>query len=284
MSLIRGIRSITHEYSRDYKDQTEQHGNVVSSVVLETSDDDDFYVKIANAWPESIILSARIISERNFDSDLFVEITNGSASLGRNCIYSAPLFHSASEIKNKDNFCSKVCIRYENVGEFLINNKLNSFFGNSFDDYEIRFAANNIIFEQKFGKLSASVSEKLAGTSISAHITAHHLYPYGGFFRYGAHPEEIEPCFFQVIVEKTKTAIRILRSKKILASMSEGVNLDFPQGTLQQKSLYDGLLSGESKIFLTNKITSKSCTYKSNSIHHISATNLIKINFIKEEE
>lgn len=285
MSLIRGIRSMVREYSREDKDQTEPNENIVSSIVLETSDDDDFYVKIANAWPESIILSARIIPERNFASDLFAEITNGSASLGKNYIYSAPLFHSASEIKNKDNFCSKACIKYENVGEFLMDNKLNSFFGNSFDDYEIKFAVDNVIFEREFMKLSASVFEKLAGTSISsASTTTHHLYPYGGFFRHGAHSEEIESCFFQVIVEKAKTAIRILRSKKILASLSEGVKLDFPQGAPQPKSLYDDLLNGESKIVLINKITSKSCTYKSNSVYHISATNLIKINFIKEEE
>ena len=85
-------------------------------------------------------------------------------------------------------------------------------------------------------------------------------------------------------MEKAKTAIRILRSKKIIASMSEGVKLDFPQGAPQPKSLYDDLLNGESKIVLINKITSQSCTYKSNSVNHISATNLIKINFIKEEE
>ena len=61
MSLIRGIRSMVREYSREDKDQTEPNENIVSSIVLETSDDDDFYVKIANAWPESIILSAPII-------------------------------------------------------------------------------------------------------------------------------------------------------------------------------------------------------------------------------
>lgn len=284
MSLIRGIRSMVREYSRDERGRTEQNENVVSSVVLETSDDEDFYVKIANAWPESIILSGRIIAEKIFDSALFAEISNGMASLGKNYVYSAPLFHSASEIKSKENFCSRICIKYENVGEFLMNNKTNSFFGNSFDDYEMKFEADDFVFVREFPKLSASVPEKLAGTSGSTQTATHHLYPYGGFFRYGAHSEEMEACFFQVMAEKSKTTIRILRSKKIFASLSEGIKLDFPQGAPQQKSVYDGLLSGESRIFLTNKITSESCVYKSNSVHHISATNLIKINFIKEEE
>ena len=284
MSLIRGIRSMVREYPRDERGRTEQNENVVSSVVLETSDDEDFYVKIANAWPESIILSGRIIAEKNFDSALFAEISNGMASLGKNYVYSAPLFHSASEIKSKDNFCSRICIKYENVGEFLMNNKTNSFFCYFFDDYEMKFEADDFVFVREFPKLSASVPEKLAGTSGSTQTATHHLYPYGGFFRYGAHSEEMEACFFQVIAEKSKTAIRILRSKKIFASLSEGIKLDFPQGTPQQKSVYDGLLGGESRIFLTNKITSEGCVYKSNSVHHISATNLIKINFIKEEE
>lgn len=287
VSLIRGIRSMIN--ARDYAIETERNEDIALSVVLETSEDENCYVKITNAWPESITLNARMFSEKAFDSAICAQVLKGAVKLGKILIYSSPTFHSASEIKNKNNFCSKLCIKYENVGEYVCNQNKSNFSGETFDDYEIKFLDKNIIFEKDFSYLLSSFSEQLAEKAkVGSEKTkqAYRMYPYGGFFKQGAHPEEIEECFFQIVLENSKPTIRILRAKKVFANMPKNIDADFLEAEVetQKFSLYDDFLNGKCKISLINKSSEESGFYKSDSVQHISDSDLIKIHFTKEKE
>lgn len=262
MSLIRGIRSMMQEYSRDFWRKSDQAENAVESFVLESSDDGDFAVILANDWPESITLNAKIFGIKNFDKFIFAESLKEQNSFGKNQIYATPNFHSVSEIKNKEMFCSKIQIKLD--GE--IDQEIS-------EDFDVKFAQNssdeNVIFEKDFVQTTASFSEQYGAQKIPE------LHPYGGFFRPESFLEEIEQCWFQVLVESRKTALRIWRESKIPAK-------NLAQNS-SKNTLKDDLFEGKCQIILCNKNTSESCVYKSDSTQKNSSSDCIKIHFIKQE-
>lgn len=266
MSLIRGIRSIIHEYSRDLWSKSEQNENNVESLILETSDDDDPSISIANIWLESITLNAKIFAISNFDKTIYAESLKGQNSFGKNQIYATPNFHSASEIKNKEVFCSKILIKLDGEIDREISN-----------DFELKFMQfssdqsdkTDVIFEKQFETISTSFSEQYGSEKSPK------LHPYGGYFFNEIDPEKIELCWFQILVENRKTAIRILTSSTISTKN--------PAKNLQNISLKNDILQGKCQILLRNKNTNESCTYKSNSAQKISSPNCLKIHFIKHE-
>ncbi|MBR1733967.1 MAG: hypothetical protein IJ730_00715, partial [Alphaproteobacteria bacterium] len=197
MSLIRGIRTIAQEYSRsmDKMDNSIQHNE--SYILLEAGDDEDCIIKIVNSWPKNIELTARMIPEFNFDNSVCVEVNEDGKNLGKTNIYLSPSFHSTSEIKNKNNICSKLILKYE--GTFGIDQK--DFFGDASEDFEIKFFEDKIILKKEFLTQHTSIIEPL-------NKTTYPIYPYGGFFEYGAHPKEIESCIFQTKSENLKSTIR----------------------------------------------------------------------------
>ena len=261
MSLIRGIRSMVQEYSRSYIVVNDKNEDIGSNVILAVGDDEDCAIQIVNLWPETIMLTAKMIPEKRFNKTLYVEATKDTKSLGRNSIYSSSsIFCSTSEIKNNNSICSKLVLRYEGSGVFSINQKKRDFFGNSFDDYELKFAKDTVLFEKEFLALSGSISEQITEKM------PYKIYPYGGFYEYGVHPKEIASCFFHIK----------LPSGQIFVGIKEF-------SPSQKMNLYDEVLGGACGFLLANKSTGEQCRYKSNNLSHISGTDLIKIVFIREE-
>ncbi len=290
MSLIRGIRSMVQEYSRSYIVVNDKNEDIGSNVLLAVGDDEDCAIQIVNLWPETIMLTAKMIPEKRFNETLYVEATKDTKSLGRNSIYSSSsIFCSTSEIKNNNSICSKLVLRYEGSGVFSINQKKRDFFGNSFDDYELNFAKDTVLFEKEFLALSGSISEQITEKM------PYKIYPYGGFYEYGVHPKEIASCFFHIKPENSKSTITSWAFNKFMAKFGVDPSKDsrLPSGQIfigikefspsQKMNLYDEVLGGTCGFLLANKSTGEQCRYKSNNLSHISGTDLIKIVFIREE-
>lgn len=289
MSLIRGIRSMVQEYARSSAVANNQNEDVISNVLLAVGNDEDCSVQIMNLWPETVVLTAKMIPEKEFNESLYVEAIKDTNSFGKNSIYSLPIFCSTSEIKNKNAVCSKLVLRYEGSGIFLMNRKKQDFFGDSFDEYELKFTKDAVLFEKEFLTFGTAVTEQIAEKM------PYKIYPYGGFYEYGAHPKEVASCFFHIKPENSKSAIVSWTFNKFAAKFGIDPSKDagLPSGQSfvgikefspsQKVNLYDELLGGACKFLLANKSTGKQCQYKSNNLSHISGTNLIKIVFIKEE-
>lgn len=269
MSLIRGIRSIIHEYSHDSLSNSEQNRNAVGSLILETSGDTDFRIKILKDWPQSITINTKLRAIQDFDKSISVEVLKGQHSFGSNQIYATPNFHAASEIKKKDLLRSKIQIILD--GE--IDEKISKDFKLQFTQ---KFSDKNVIFEKNFGKTVASFSEQYDSQKTPK------LHLYGGFFRSGATLEEIESCCFQALVDNNKTALRILRLSKIFATKTPISDVIQDQN-LDQNSLKDDLFGGKLQIILYNKNTNESCVYESDSAQKESSKDCYKIHLIKQE-
>jgi hypothetical protein len=123
MSLIRGMRSLSYGYARDFIPVPETEENILSCVTLESdSEEVECSVKVANAWPDFISLNARMIPSKIL-SDAVAERFENGRSLGKNQIYLSPIIYHNSSLKNPNSFCSKVVIRFENSGEYFMNHK-----------------------------------------------------------------------------------------------------------------------------------------------------------------
>ena len=300
MSLIRGIRSLSYGYARDFIPVPETEENILSYVMLESCNEGiEYDVKVANSWPDFIALNTRMIPTKVL-SDVFAERFENGKSLGKNRIYLSPIIYHSSSIKNSHSFCSKIVIKFENSGEYFMNQKKHSFLNKTFDDYDLKFGAEgDYLFEKNFLISSGAVIERftrsigkdttLEGSLEKAPIR---IYPYAGFYEHGAHPQEIESCAFQINSGEGASAIKIAK----LSSFAK-TEIDPTQNTIletglrfigisdfspsQKVNLYDELLSGACTISVTNRNTKEICEYKSRGLTHIANTDLININFIK---
>lgn len=267
--------------------------NDARSIVLKADYSKTCDIKLVNFPPKNIVLSARIIPQRTF-SDVVVERIENENKLANNHIYTAPIFHSLSEIKNQNNICSRIIIKYENSGTYYFGQQKNNFFGKEFDEYNMKFA-NDVadeLFCKNFLVLTDSITENVI-KSISIR-QQYRFYPYGGFYEYGIHPRGIESCIFQIKEENQKSAIRSWTYSRFTSkfgrdpsqneTMSDGsVFVGVTQLSASHKNnLYDELADGACKITLVNKKNGEEQIYKSSSLLHFSGTDLIEINFIKE--
>lgn len=303
MSLIRGVRALSYKYTHDSVQVPDTEEKIVSSIILDSDGENtNCHAIFMNLWPESISLTARIVPTKITNKTIAERYENG-ISLGKNQIYTSPIIYHSSSLKNHNSFCSKLSIQFENSGEFILNNKKTNFYQNKFNEYEIIFKDDNKrLFEKEFLVSNTNVEERfvkkigqptlIAGTSEKA---AYQIYPYGGFYEYGVHPQEIESCVFQINSGDSKSAIKISKLSSFSKigidpttnnKLNDGMNFIGIQSfsASQKKNLYDDLLSGDCKISITNRETKEKCQYKSNGVIHISNTDLITINFIKKEE
>ncbi|GHU12714.1 hypothetical protein FACS189449_06890 [Alphaproteobacteria bacterium] len=300
MFLSKGIRSISKGYIRDFTEVHDTEENIKSSVTLEMGND-NCMVKLLDSWPDSVSLNASISCEK-IESSAFVERIENSKSLGKNSIYKSPIIDGNSGIKNHNSFCSKVTIFFENSGEYITENERNIFFDRSFDDYVMDFEKkDNILFEKDFMTVGAPIIEKYVsalgeflrdeGSSGKASLK---IYPYGGFYEYGTHPKNIELCVFQTAADSKITSIII---NQMTTLISHGINPFADQllksGTPfvglkgikeeQKTNLYDDIKNGLCTIALKDVTNGDSKSYKSSSLIHIQNTNLITINFIRND-
>lgn len=300
MSIVRGIRSVTCGYTRDFILVPETEERMESCLILETqSDNECLNSEIFYSFPEMINLTARIIPHKLFPS-VFAERIENNISLGKNNIYETPLIHKDSPLVNKNTFCSKLTLQFENSGEYFFSKKWYHFFKKSFEEYEICFSFHdNVIFEKNFLLTSENIVEKIFKSKLSSHPSEdeknlYRAYPYAGFYSYGAHPHEIESCIFQINSANLHTEIKLWKLNSFKSKFGFDATIDTAlegdarfigvkhfTGT-QKLSLYEELTQGMCQFTLINLNTEEKNIYKSNNILHVSGTDLLKISFIKE--
>ncbi|MDR3187457.1 MAG: hypothetical protein LBT63_03465 [Holosporaceae bacterium] len=298
MTILRGIRSLSETYDRDFPGVADTDENISSVVVFETEDEFSS-IKLANSWPDFVALDAST-SPMALAGAATVERIEIDRNLGKTSIYNAPKIDAQSHITNTASCCSKIAINFENTGRYGLEGDVRNFCGKSFDDYEIALPAD-CIFEKVFLTCGngASLLEKYKKNAQNVVLLEHagelvkcRFYPYGGFFEYGAHPRQMESCVFRTVHDGKSVFLRIssISTLKNLGvnptedTVSEGVKLvgvkEFSAS--QRMNLYDELKGGACRLEVINRNTDEKCFYKSNAVFHVAKTNLITINFLKE--
>jgi hypothetical protein len=299
MTIIRGIRSLYEAYDHDFGDIPDTDENISVGVVLE-SEDESGIVKLADLWPDFISLNA-FMSPVAISSNATVERIECGKNLGKMSLYHGPKLAQQSHMNNVSGCCSKIIIDFEGIGMYGLENNVVNFYGKSFDDYEVRFSSEHL-FEKTFliCENDVSLTEKYvldpkSGIQLEygGGMVQSRFYPYGGFFEYGAHPQQMESCVFRTSQDGKSLQLRVssIRTLQNLGIDPTGDQLienkhkfvgvkEFSPS--QKMSLYDELKSGACKIEVTNKNTGEKCVFGSHSVAHVAKTNLITINFTKE--
>ncbi|MDR2724444.1 MAG: hypothetical protein LBB25_04600 [Holosporaceae bacterium] len=293
--LIRGIRALSAGYHRHFADIPDTEENLSTEILLE-SKDENCCITTADCWPDFVMLDASLTSLKIF-SNAILERSEESRFRDEIALYNYPRIDSQSNIQNFKSCCSKIIVNFENTGKYLLENEINVFVGNNFGDYQINFLSNHI-FEKEFLTCQNSISEiaDQSGSIIHEDTFAKcKIYPYGGLFEYGMHPKQMESCVFRTVHDETSLYLRILplsvlRSLDIDPTadqrMESGYQFvgikDF--SVSQKTNLYDEIKDGFCQIEIVNRNTNERSIYKSNAVLFMPKTNLISINFIKEQE
>ncbi|MDR2067802.1 MAG: hypothetical protein LBP41_02320 [Holosporaceae bacterium] len=299
MTILRGIRSLSETYDRDFPNVADTDENISSVVIFETEEEVSF-VKLANNWPDFIALEASM-SPTTLAGTATMERIEIDKNLGKVSIYNAPPIDAQSHIANIASCCSKIAVNFENAGRYKLDGNVKNFYEKSFDDYELALSTD-CIFEKIFLTCSdgTSLTEKYARNSRGGVLLEYggefarcRFYPYGGFFEYGAHPRQMESCVFRTVHDGKSIFLRISP-----VSMLKSIGVDPMEDKLedgyssligvkefsssQRTNLYDELKNGACRLKVINKNTSEECFYKSNAIFHVAKTNIITINFLRE--
>ncbi|MDR0631816.1 MAG: hypothetical protein LBF54_01030 [Holosporaceae bacterium] len=294
MTITRGIRALSTGYYHDFADVPDTDENLSTCVVFE-SKEDDCHGAVANSWPDSIALNASI-TRVAAASDATVERVENSKFLDRISLYGAPRIDLQSQVQNPKSCCSKIVVDFENTGKYSLENEIDTFIGKDFGDYQMNFSSDHL-FEKEFLICSQSISEIADQSGTLKHENTFakcKIYPYGGMFEYGMHPQLMESCVFRVVHDGKQLCLRI---SPLSAMRNLGIDptKDQPSESgyqfvgvknfseSQKTNLYDELKNGFCKIEVINKNTEETALYKSNAVLHQQKTNLITINFIKEE-
>jgi hypothetical protein len=305
MSLRRGIKSISHGYVRDFTPVPETEESICTCISFETDDDEYCDVKQVGTPPDSVTLNARMIPTKITVKTFAEKFVNGT-SLGKNPIYSSPIFSENSTLKDFSTFCEKITLKFENSGDYSFGNRKNIFFGKSFEEYEVVFpGTSDVLFEKNFLLSTSPVIEQFSVSAARSASSSEEggtepsvcrIYPYAGFFGYGAHPKEVESCVFQIgSTPSSGGAIRVWKLNKFFEKYGVDPTRDGTpkSGTKfagvknfspsQKITLYEELLNGASEIVLKNIFEgAEKIPYVSRGVYHIPNTDLISINFVRK--
>lgn len=288
MAIIRGLKALSHGYIRNFKDISDTEENLSSSIILESAAG-DVIIDVDETWPESIMLKASMSALPISPNLTIRRIENGHAFTPVN-IYQSPKIDSRSIVQSSHMCCAKINVHFENSGvAYDIEKKPISFIGSQFDHFSIIFDASNV-FEKDFMILDRSVTESFnSSISCSDKAVKYRFYPYGGFFKYGAHPRQMETCVFRTVQDGRSVALRISPVSEL---MSAGINVFYADATehstvtgihafsdSHKLSLYDELKNGACSIKVKDEISNEISEYVSETVTHISDTNLINIYF-----
>ncbi|MDR1235660.1 MAG: hypothetical protein LBJ96_01495 [Holosporaceae bacterium] len=295
MTIARGIKTLSFGYFRNFSDVPDTEENLSADVVWE-SDGENCSILSVSSWPDSVMLDASI-NPAAVESHAILERAEGQNPPARVSVYDNPKFDTQSHLKNSKMCCSKITVSFENSGKYAFGNNALTFFGKIFDDYALNLSSNSL-FEKEFLFCSESISEIANEKGLLQHgdtFVDRKIYPYGGLCEYGMHPKQMESCVFCSMPGKNFVSLFV---SPLSAMQNSGID---PTNDLQSESghrfigiknfsisqktnLYDELKNGFCKIEVINKNTNEKSTYKSNGVFHTSKTNLITINFIKEEQ
>ena len=161
----------------------------------------------------------------------------------------------------------------------MIGGNQYEFYGENFDSFQMDISSNSI-YEKEF--VVQSADKKITTQNCSR------IFAYGGLFYNNIHPKQIESCLFRVVKVGSEMKLRISPLSYYAKHGVDIFNKDVSQDAsnynrLHRLSLYDELCLGFCKIRILNKITNENAVFKSNGVTHVNGTNLITINFIKEE-
>lgn len=280
--LIRGMRSFGKIYERNSNivSDTEE---IIRDITRIGFGGNDCSVELLQDYPDEIVLEASLNPIAIEDSAKLSRDENGKHFEIEN-IFDAKFFHLESEVKN--HFCKSVAVNYEGCGYFIQDDQKKEFSGKNFEKYKLDFP--NKLFEMEFQSAEGFLKE----TSQNQEIILENnekvscvFYPYGGFYFYGCHPKQIEPCVCRSVFDRNALKIKSYTFSSLLNK-----NMDIRKDTKNYKklefresptvSLYDKIKNGECKIKLFKN--EESINLKSCAVHQIVGTNLIKIKFIKE--
>jgi hypothetical protein len=295
MTIARGIRALSFEYHRDFSDVPDTEENLSADIVWESCGEDCF-VEAVNLWPNSVMLEASV-NPIPITSCAILEQIKNQDSKERVSVYDSPRFDKQSHVKDSRICCSKIVVCFENSGKYVLKNNTLTFFGKKFDDYVLNFLSD-CLFEKEFLFCSESILEITDERRFLRHedtFANRKIYPYGGLCEYGTHPKQMESCIFRSVFDGNSlnlcvSPLSVLQNSGIdptkdLRSESGYRFVGVKNFSVSQKTnLYDELKNGFCRIEIINGNTNEKSTYKSNGVFHTPKTNLITINFIKEEQ
>lgn len=282
MTIIRGLKALSHGYTRNFKEVSDTEENISGSIILESVENDPI-IQIDNLWPQTIMLKASISAVPILSQSTIQRIENKHSFAPVN-VYQSPKIDSKSIVQSSNMCCSQINVSFENTGvAYGIDESNITFAGTKFDHFSLIFEQKQL-FEKKFITLTESVTEDY---SVGSHFK---FYPYGGFFKYGAHPRQMELCVFRTVQDGRSVALRISPISELLNAGIVGetgsnpiVGIDTYSDS-QTLSLYDELKHGSCKIKVKDELSGETAVYLSNTVSHISNTNLMNIYFIKEQK
>lgn len=283
--IIRSLRNITSGYHRN-----------ISPIIM--SDNDELIMttsctqcKITTTdedWPSQIVLQASIHPIQIDSTCQITRIDNGKIFSTK--LYQNPNISLQSHIKNQHICCQGIDLKFEEVGQMINDDKIATFYGHNYDGYTIHIE-NNTLYHKSFLTSQQDISEIIVdgNLQIDGKIAQRIIYPYGGICDPTAHPKTIESCIFYAQLENEQLALKIVPLSAI-NSVDPTVDTLLPSKKYfvgvknfqpsQVQSLYDDVKCGSCRIQISHN--SKKNVFVSDAMMHIPNTNLVYINFKKE--
>lgn len=284
--IIRSLRGIAKGYRKSNNMLGEIPSEVAPHIMFETNGHGE--VQLSDIFPKNIVLNASI-SQLPVESNAVLSRTVGDKLQKSVNLYHAPAIDSQSPIQNASFVCASVKISFENTG-YAINDdgEKQSFIGTNFDDYQI-VIDDNLLYTKQFLVTNESVHENVNRDGIvleNGKIASCVLYPYGGYYKYGIHPKQIEStiCFLNKnsalnIVPISSVHFMNPTEDTLSSTNKYFIGVKFFSET-QKQSLYDDIMKGECKFILKHKDQEKQ--FVSNALIWQEQTNLMQINFTSE--
>lgn len=281
--LIRSLRNISKGYNRQSDVLYEISNEVAPHTMFEIKGDGE--VQLFNTFPKNIILNASI-SPLPIESNAVLTRTINGQVQSMN-LYNSPTIDSQSPIQNTAFCCAGVEIVFENTGYTVADDgEKQLFVGKNFADYQM-VIDDNSLYTKQFLITRESIQESINRDGIvvgNEKIASCVLYPYGGYYKYGIHPKQIEStvCFLSKNSALNIYPISDVHFMNPMAETLSPVGNKYFVGVknfskTQKQSLYDDIVNGECKFILKDKEQEKQ--FISNALIWQEKTNLMQINF-----
>ncbi len=278
--LIRGLRNFQQNYEHNFSSIADTVEILRNSIALEFGGN-ICDIEMMSDYPTAFFLHASIIPIKIDNVTRLVRNESGKIFKIDN-IYDAKFFHIDSEVSN--HFCKAVYLKYEDSGYYIHDGKKEDLTGKETENFKLDFSDNLLQLDFDIcgasGLLEQSINQEIIyddGSKVSCQF-----YPYGGFYFYGCHLKQIEPCVCRSVFDKTDLKIKSYTISSLLNKNIDvrkdtrnykKVNFSFPPSL----NLYDKIRGGGCEIQLIKN--EETITYKSCAVYQIIGTNLVVIKF-----